>query len=182
MKAFVSQQYSFQITHHTVAGGIYHYHNIGIWSSDLYRITQIYGLPWQLSWLGIHLHCRRPWFDSRVRKIPWRRDRLPTPVFLGFPGGSDGRESIHNEGDLGLIPVLGRSPRGGHGNPLQYSYLENPMDRGAWWAIIHGVTESDTTKQLSTAQSDLYIYTHDIIDICISMLTHVCTHALTWFS
>ena len=144
MKAFVSQQNSFQITHHTVAGGIYHCHNIDIWSSDFYRITQIYGLPWQLSWLGIHLQCRRPWFDSWVRKISWRRDRITTPVFLVFPGGSDGRESVRNEGDLGLIPVLGRSPRGGHGNPLQYSCLENPMDRGAWWAIIHGVTKSQT--------------------------------------
>ena len=46
----------------------------------------------------------------------------------GFPGGSDGEESAHNAGDLGLIPGLGRSPGGGHGNLLQYSYLENPMD------------------------------------------------------
>ena len=47
---------------------------------------------------------------------------------------------------------LGRSPAGGHGNPLQYSCLENPMDRGDWWATVHGVKESDTLKQLSTAQ------------------------------
>ena len=47
--------------------------------------------------------------------------------------------------DAGLIPGLGRSPGGGHGNPLQYSCLENPMDRGAWWATAHGVTESDMT-------------------------------------
>ena len=51
---------------------------------------------------------------------------------LGFPGGSDGKESACNVGDLGLIPGLGRSPGGGHGNSLQYSCLENPMDRGAW--------------------------------------------------
>ena len=63
-------------------------------------------------------------------KIPWRRDRL----FLGFPGGSDGKESSCNEGDLGSIPGLGRSPGGGHGNPLLYSCLKNPMDRGAWRA------------------------------------------------
>ena len=49
-------------------------------------------------------------------------------------------------GDAGSIPGLGRSPGGGHGNPLQYSCLENPMDRGAWWATAHGVAkESDTT-------------------------------------
>ena len=50
---------------------------------------------------------------------PQRRDRLPTPVFLGFPGGSDGKESACNVGDLGSIPGLGRSPGGGHGNPLE---------------------------------------------------------------
>ena len=65
-------------------------------------------------------------FESRVGKIPWRRDRLLIPVFLGFPGGSDGKESTCNVGDLCLIPGLGRSPGGGHGNPLQYSCLENP--------------------------------------------------------
>ena len=62
----------------------------------------------------------------------------------GFPDGSDGKESACNAGDLGSIPGLGRSPGGGHGNPLHYSCLENPMDRGAWWAIVHGVTKSQT--------------------------------------
>ena len=53
--------------------------------------------------------------------------------------------------DVGSIPGLGRSPGGGHGNPLQYSCLENPMDRGAWWATVHGVAESWTQlKWLST--------------------------------
>ena len=61
--------------------------------------------------------CRRPWFDSWVRKNLWRRDRLPTPVFQGFPGGSDGKESTYNAGDLGLIPELGRSPGVGLENP-----------------------------------------------------------------
>ena len=49
-----------------------------------------------------------------------------------------------NEGDLGSIPGLGRSPAGGHGNPLQYSCLEKPMDRGAWWATVRGVAKSWT--------------------------------------
>ena len=85
------------------------------------------GLPSQLSWYGIHLQCRRPLFDSWVGKIRWRRDRLPTPVFLGFPYGSAGKESTCNEGDLGLVPGLGRSPGEGKGYPLQYSGLENSM-------------------------------------------------------
>jgi len=77
-------------------------------------------------------------------RSPWKRDWLPTPIFLGFPGSSDGKESACYVGDLGLIPGLGRSPGGGHGNPLQYSCLENPMDRGAWQATVHGVAKSHT--------------------------------------
>ena len=65
--------------------------------------------------------------EDWIRKIPWRRDRLPTPV-LGFPGGSDGKESTCNVGDLGLITGLERSPGEGNGYPLQYSGLENSMD------------------------------------------------------
>ena len=79
-------------------------------------------------------------------RFPWRRDRLPTPVFLGFPGGSDSKESACNVGDLGLIPGLGRSPGEVNGYPLQYSGLENSMDRGAWQATVHGVTELDMTE------------------------------------
>ena len=63
---------------------------------------------------------------------------------LGFPGGSDSKESAYNAGDLGSIPGSGRSPGEGNGYPLQYSCLENPMDRGAWWAIVHRVAESHT--------------------------------------
>ena len=55
-----------------------------------------------------------------------------------FPGGSDGEESACNAGDPGLVPGSGRSPGEGNGYPLQYSCLENPMDRGAWWAIVRG--------------------------------------------
>ena len=67
---------------------------------------------------------------------------------LNWTCGSDGRESLCNAGDLGLIPGSGRSPGWGHGNPLQYSCLENFMDRGAWQATAHGVTKSQ--MQLST--------------------------------
>jgi len=79
-----------------------------------------------------------------VGKMPWRRDRSHAPVFIGFPGDSDSKESASKPGDLYLIPGLGRSPGGGHGNPLQYSCLENPMDGGTWWATINGVTKSQT--------------------------------------
>ena len=65
---------------------------------------------------------------------------------LGFPGDSDGEESASSAGDPGLIPGLGRSPGERNGNPFQYSCLGHPMDRGAWWATVHGVTkEPDTT-------------------------------------
>ena len=57
--------------------------------------------------------------------------------------------------DLDSIPGLGKSPEGGHGNPLQYSCLENPMDRGAWWAIVHGAAESDMTEHAHT-----HLHTH----------------------
>ena len=63
---------------------------------------------------------------------------------MGFPGGSDKKEFACNAGDTGLIPGLGRYPGGGNGKPLQYSCLENPMDRGAWWATAHRVTENWT--------------------------------------
>ena len=73
------------------------------------------------------------------RKMCWRRDGLPTPVFLGFPGGSADKESACNAGDLGSTPGLGRSHGEGKGYPLQYSGLENSMN-----CIIHGVTKSQT--------------------------------------
>ena len=72
--------------------------------------------------------------------------RISSVLLSCFPGGSDDKESACNAGDLSLTPGSGRSPGGGHGNPLQYSWLENPTDRGAWWATVHEVTESDATE------------------------------------
>ena len=107
-----------------------------LWKS-LINLTLVY-------FTSICLQCRRPQFISWVGKICGRRDRLPTPVFLGFPGGSAGKESTCNAGDLGLIPGLGRSPGGGHGNPLKYSCLENPR-----WTEEPGGLQSKSRTQLS---------------------------------
>ena len=65
-------------------------------------------------------------------------------ALTSFPGGSEGKASACNAGDLGSIPGSGRSPGGGNGNPLQYSCRENPMDRGAWWATVHRIPKSWT--------------------------------------
>ena len=84
--------------------------------------------------LRICLQCGRPGFDPQVGKIPWRRERLPTPVFRGFPGGSAGKESVCNVEDVGSVPRFGRSPGEGNSYPLEYSDLENSMD-----CIVHEV-------------------------------------------
>ena len=97
-----------------------------------------------------HLGCEPKFYLWNV--VPLRRGRLPPPpVFWGFPGGSvTGKESACHAGDLGSIPGLGRSPGGRHGNPLQYSSLENPhgqrslADYSPW-----GRKESDTTERLT---------------------------------
>ena len=91
------------------------------------------------------MQCRRPQFDSWVGKIPWRRDRLPTPAFLGFPGGSAGKESAHSVGDLGSTLGLGRSPGEGNCYTLQYSAVENSMDVYSLWCH----KELDMTERLS---------------------------------
>ena len=93
----------------------------------------------QLSCWRIHLQCGRLHFDSWVRKICWRRDRLPTPVFLGLPNSSVGKEFTCTAGDLGSNLGLGRSPGEGNSYPLQYSGLENSMDY-----TVHAVAKSQT--------------------------------------
>ena len=74
---------------------------------------------------------------------------------MDFPGGSDGKASAYNAGDLGSIPGSVRSPGKGNGNPLQYSCLESPMDGGAWWTTAHGVAKSRT--RLSDFTSNLEV-------------------------
>ena len=66
---------------------------------------------------------------------------------MGFPGGSEVKNPPASAGVTGSIPGLERSPEGGNGNPLQYSCLEDPMDRGAWQATVHGFAESGTTER-----------------------------------
>ena len=112
----------------------------------------------------ICLQCRRPWFESWVGKIPWRMDRLPTPVFLDFLCGSVGEESACNMGDLGSIPGLGRSPGEGKGYPLQYSGPENSTD-----CIAHGVATSWT--RLSNFHFGEYMVEIDIIPMAYPMYT-----------
>ena len=80
---------------------------------------------------------RENWWATVHEFVRVRHDRLKlTFPFIGFPGGSDGKESACHAGSLDSIPGLGRSPGEGNGNPLQYSCLENPMDKGALWATV----------------------------------------------
>ena len=102
------------------------------------------------STVGISFHI---WLNSQMWKYrcsglttglkdPWIWVHLGGT--RGFPGSSEGAESACNAGDLGLVPESGRSSGEGNSNLLQYSCLENPMDRGAWWATVHGVVKSWT--------------------------------------
>ena len=90
----------------------------------------------------------RTWYrdPAPISEIIFRIDLviLCLNALRGFPGGSEVKASACNAGDLGLIPGSGRSPGEGNGNLLQYSCLENPMDGGAWWATVHGVSKSQT--------------------------------------
>ena len=90
-------------------------------------------------WWRICLQCRIPWFNSWVRKIPWKRDRLLVPMFLGFPGGSHGKESIFDSGDLGSIPRLRRSPPIPVLGPGEFH-----VQRSLAGCTVHGIPKSWT--------------------------------------
>ena len=103
--------------------------------------------PWlwtldHLNPLGCLPTCRSP--GTALELLSQTLQTLHSAGTRGFPGVLDGKESACNAGDPGLITGLGRSPGEGSSNPLLYSCLENPMDRGAWWAWVHGVTKSRT--------------------------------------
>ena len=102
--------------------------------------------------------------QSELRKIKLVvMDLKITFTIKHFPGGSEVKASASNAGDLGSIPGLGRSPGEGNGNPLQYCCLENPMNWGAWWAAVHGVTKSQTRLSdftyLLTIKHSLFVIT-----------------------
>ena len=120
------------------------------------------------------LQCRRPWFHSWVREIPWRSQATHS-VFLGFPVAQTVKKSTCNARDLGSIPGLGRSSGGGHGNPLQYSCRENPYGPRAWRATAHGIhKELDSTEWLGTAQH--------MLQPCLPHSRAMCRWiALRWF-
>ena len=137
----------------------------------------------QLLWIFIKLIMKQPIFDSELRRLcscvwltfcehsvnmfyihtgvssalnPYIDFLIFCIDMLGFPDGANDKEPScqwRRHKDMGSIPRSGRSPGGGHGNPLHYSCLENPMDRGVWQATVHRVTKSRTwLKWLSTAQ------------------------------
>ena len=93
-----------------------------------------------------------------------------------LPGGSEVKASACNAGDPGLIIGLGRCPREGNGNPLQYSCLENPMDREAWWATAHGVTKSQIRLSDVT-----YLLTYPLLQKT-NQDCSLCGHVLTFFA
>ena len=123
--------------------------------------------------LCICLEClqKRTWSDTKKITQRTQKHEVDTPILskfyihtythMGFPGGSDGKESACNAGTLGSIPGLGRSPGGGHGNPLQYSCLENPHgQRSLVGYSPRGRKESDTTERLSTHITHTQMHTH----------------------
>ena len=120
-----------------------------LFSANFYfEHSQIYRKILITQWIHKFFHLNSPTiYPLPILFILLYSKDLTSPI--GSTGGSDGKESACNTGDLGLIPGFGRSPGKGNGNPLQYFCLENPMDRGAWWTTFHRVTRSQTRlKQL----------------------------------
>ena len=111
----------------------------------IYKIVVLPGASMVAQLVKNHLQCGRPWFDSWVRKIPWRRDRRPTPIFLGFPGGSDGKELPPAMWEI-WVRSLGWKDLLEEGMTTHSSILawRIPMDRGTWQAVVHGVAKSWT--------------------------------------
>ena len=146
------------------------------WTEEPGRLQSMGSLRVRHDWatslsLFTFMHWRRKWQPTSV--LAWRIPGMVEPGGLpsmgshrvrhdwnnlaaasacinsGFPGGLEGKASACNAGDPGSIPGSGRSPVEGNGNPLQYSCLGNPMDRGDWWAAVHGITkELDTTEAI----------------------------------
>ena len=123
-------------------------------------ISAILGRDMRACFLSVLCHVRIQQKDHHLQTRKQALTRHQICLFLpsrlwywcySSPCGSDGKESAHNAGDTGLIPGSGRSLGEGNGNPLQYSCLENSMDRGGWWATIHGITKSRT--QLSVTNT-----------------------------
>jgi len=104
--------------------------------------------PWHITGVGFNSRIghQAKIFTWVVYFITWSYSGTTVNhlYHLSFPGGSDSKESARNSGDLSSIPWSGRAPSEGNGNPLQYSCLENSVDRGAWRATVHGVTKSRT--------------------------------------
>ena len=111
---------------------------------------------------GNSLQCTCPGEFHGQRSLmgysPWghKESDVTERITLTLLGGSDGKESACNAGDLGLVSELKRCPEEGNGYPLQYACLENPIDRGAWWVTVHGVTKSWTRPKLLSIQALLY--------------------------
>ena len=124
-------------------------------------------LPWRIPWTEEPGGLQST--GSQRVGHDWATDLIW--YIYGFPDGSDDKESICSARDLGSILGLGRCPGGGNGNPLQYSSLENPIDRGAWWATVHGVIKSWT--QLSD-----FIFTFHFHALEKEMATH--SSVLAW--
>ena len=98
-------------------------------------------LKWLPAVREMQIKTTKRYHHMPVRRTMTERQKI---ISAGFPGGSDSKESARHAGDLGSIPGLEKSPGEEHSYPFQYSCLINPMNRGAWWATVHGVTKSQT--------------------------------------